>query len=371
MTGSDIHARFVGLVDTFQLDCEFSFPANGVTAIFGRSGSGKTSLLRCMAGLTRLSGARFQIGKTIWQDENQFTPPHQRDVGYVFQEANLFPHLNVRRNLIYGMKRARGKSRRPSLDQVVGLLELDHLLDRAPDRLSGGERQRVAIGRAILTRPKLLLMDEPMASLDGERRSEILPFLEDLRRDLDLPIVYITHQMNEIIRLADRIIVIDDGKIAASGSVEDVLSRLDLYPLTGRFDAGAVLTCDVAGHDDDDQLTKLVFSGGVIWVPRLELDIGHHVRIRIRARDIALSLKAPKQTSVLNIFQTRVLECRESNGSRGDISLSLGDNKLWASVTKRSMRELALKEGTEVYAMVKSVAVDRHSLGKRTAPSGI
>lgn len=369
MSGSDIYARFVGNVEKFHLDCEFDFPATGVTAIFGQSGSGKTSLLRCMAGLTELVGGEFRLGSTIWQDQHQFLPPHKRDVGFVFQEANLFPHLSVRGNLNYAMKRAGSGTGGPTFSDVVDLLGLTALLDRATDRLSGGERQRVAIGRAILAKPKLLLMDEPLANLDSDRRREILPFLESLRRDLDLPIVYVTHQMNEIIRLADRIIVIDKGKVAANGSVEDVLSRLDLYPLTGRFDAGAVLPCRVAGHDNEDQLMELAFSGGTIWAPQQELNIGHRVRIRVRARDIALSLTAPEQTSVLNIFHARVLECRESDGGRSDVGLAVGETKLWASVTKRSMRELGLKEGTEVYAMVKSVAVDRHSMGKRTSKS--
>jgi len=365
MNRSDIYARFIGNVESFQLDCEFNFPASGVTAIFGQSGSGKTSLLRCMAGLTKLPGGEFRLGQTVWQDHRLFLPPHKRDIGYVFQEANLFPHLSVRGNLNYAMKRAGSSPDGPSFIEVAELFGLTKLLDRATDRLSGGERQRVAIGRAILAKPKLLLMDEPLANLDSDRRREILPFLESLRRDLDLPIVYVTHQMNEIIRLADRIIVIDNGKVAASGSVEDVLSRLDLYPLTGRFDAGAVLNCRVVSHDNEDQLMELAFSGGTIWAPQQNLDIGNPVRIRVRARDIALSLTAPEQTSVLNIFRARVLECRESDGGRSDVALAVGETKLWASVTMRSMRELGLKEGTEAYAMIKSVAVDHHSMGKR------
>jgi molybdate transport system ATP-binding protein len=351
----------------FQLAAHFTAEASGIIALFGRSGSGKTSLVNALAGLIRPDRGRIAIdGDVLFSSADGIDRrPERRRLGYVFQEGRLFPHYSVRGNLRYGMHR--GAPRDPALafDAVVELLRLAPLLDRRPHDLSGGEKQRVAIGRALLADPMLLLMDEPLASLDLAHRAEILPFIEQLRDRLRIPIVYVSHAMEEIVRLADTLALMSEGRIAAVGTVEELTSRLDLRPLTGRFEAGAVIRATVAGADLTFGLSELAFPGGRLRVPHLGLSLGTPVRARIRARDVALALAPPQGLSILNVFAGRVLEIARDEGAMVDVRLDIGKPDrpvvLWARVTRRSAHELGLAEGKPIHALVKSVALDRMS----------
>jgi molybdate transport system ATP-binding protein len=350
----------------FRLAAEFTTEAAGITALFGRSGSGKTSLVNAIAGLLRPDRGTIRIGDEIlFSSERRIDlPPERRRIGYVFQDGRLFPHLSVRSNLTYGMRR-RGAV---GFDAVVDLLGIAHLLARRPRELSGGEKQRVAIGRALLSNPRLLLMDEPLASLDAPRKAQILPFVERLRDELKIPIVYVSHAMDEIIRLADTLVLLSEGHVAAVGSVASLTSRLDLRPLTGRYEAGAVIQAAVARQDAGDGLSELAFPGGRIVVPRVDLPHGTPVRARIRARDVSLALAAPEDISILNIFAGRIVEIADEAGAQVDVSLDIGTPAapvaLWARVTARSARHLGLAPGMPVVALVKAVALDRTSLGR-------
>ena len=349
----------------FLLNAAFQSGA-GVTALFGRSGAGKSSIVEMLAGLRRPDHGRIVLDGEVLYDSDAGIElaPERRRLGCVFQEARLFPHLSVLGNLRFGMRRTRAKERRLTIDEIVRLLDLAPLLDRRPQTLSGGERQRVAIGRALLTSPRLLLMDEPLANLDEGRKLEVLPFIERLAVELDVATVYVTHSMDEILRLAQTLILISEGRVIASGAVEELLSRLDLAPETGRWEAGAAFQAEVAEHDDTHLLTRLEFAGGSLWVARLDLDRGARLRVRIRARDVSLSLRAPEQISVLNVFPGTVLEVGSGDGSQVDVLIDIGD-RLWARITRRSQVELAIEPGKKVFALVKAVAMDRNSLGGR------
>ena len=350
----------------FDLSIAFSSETAGVTAVFGRSGAGKTTLVNMLAGLVRPDRGRIVLNdRTLFSSRDRVNlPPERRRLGYVFQEGRLFPHLSVRGNLLYGFRRVVAAERLVEPDQVIALLDLGHLMERRPGGLSGGEKQRVALGRALLASPRLLLMDEPLASLDQARKDEVLPFIERLRDELAVPVVYVSHAMDEIIRLADTLVLISDGKAAAVGTVEELTSRLDLRPLTGRYEAGAVLEARVAGHDLVFALTELAFAGGRLRVPRLDLAIGTHIRVRIRARDVALALAPPENTSILNVFPATVQEIGQDVGPQVDLLLDLGGAALWARITARSRHELGLEEGARVHAMIKAVALDRYALGR-------
>lgn len=352
---------------SFRLAARFTAPATGVTALYGRSGCGKTSLVNMLAGLSRPDRGRIAI-----DDEILFCAktgidlrPERRRLGYVFQEDRLFPHYSVRGNLAYGMKRGPARDPALSFDAVVELLGLAPLLARSPFDLSGGEKQRVAIGRAVLAAPRLLLMDEPLASLDGPRKDEVMPFIERLRDRLKIPIVYVSHAMDEILRLADTLVLMSEGSVAAVGPVEDLTSRLDLSPLTGRHDAGSVIRATIAGSDLRFGLTELVFPGGRMRVPHLGLPLGTHVRARIHARDVALALVVPHGLSILNVFAGTVTEIAADAGAMVDIRLDIGSSgqsvPLWSRITARSVHELNLALGRKVFALVKSVALDRTS----------
>lgn len=337
----------------------------GVTALFGRSGAGKTTLVQMIAGLTRPDRGRIAIGESVLFDAEAGidVPAHKRRVGYVFQDARLFPHLSVRGNLLYGPRICRRRGRL-GLDEVSGLLGLGDLLDRRPGALSGGETQRVAIGRALLSDPRILLLDEPLASLDGPRKGEILPFLERLKTEADLPIVYVSHAMEEVIRLADTMVLIDDGRVAAVGPVEEVTSRLDLRPLTGRYEAGAVVPTTVVAHDATYDLTTLELpGGGRMLVPRLHLTPGTALRMRLRARDVTLSLTAPEGASTLNVLPATVRDLAPADGAFVDVLVDAGA-PIWARVTRLSADRLDLAPGKRVYAVVKAGAIDRASLGR-------
>jgi len=353
----------------FSIDVNIDCETSGIVAFFGRSGAGKTSLVNMLAGLLRPDAGRIAVDGQVLFDAGQGVdlPPERRRLGYVFQEGRLFPHLSVRGNLIYGLRRAPAAERHTEFDQIVDLLGLEGLVERRPHDLSGGEKQRVALGRALLANPRLLLMDEPLAALDQPRKDEVLPFIERLRDELAIPIVYVSHSMQEIVRLADTLVLISDGRVVATGPLDELTSRLDLRPLTGRYEAGSVIAARVAGHDSEHGLTELVFGGGTLQVAQLDLAPGSEIRVRIRARDVALALEPPRRTSILNVLAGKVRDIGAEAGPQVDVLLDVGGTTLWARVTARSREDLALEPGRQVFALIKSVAIDSHSLGRAGA----
>ena len=354
---------------SFEIAAELACETTGIVAFFGRSGAGKTSLVNMLAGLVRPARGRIAVNGTVLFDSARGidVPPERRRLGYVFQEGRLFPHLNVRRNLLYGYARAPAGERGVGLDQVVALLGLERLLARRPHDLSGGEKQRVALGRALLANPRLLLMDEPLAALDQPRKEDVLPFVERLRDSGAVPIVYVSHAMAEIVRLADTLVLISEGRVEAVGALEDLTSRLDLRPLTGRYEAGAVVRAEVLRQDAGDGLSALGFAGGTLLVPRVEAPPGTELRLRVRARDVSLALERPKDISTLNVLPCRVAAIGEEDGPQLDLRLDAGGAALWARITRRSLGLMGLAPGTRVYALIKAVAIDRTSL-RRGAP---
>ena len=353
---NDLTARFKHGYPGFGLDVDVRLPSRGVTAIFGPSGSGKTTLLRLIAGLERAADGYLSVADEVWQDANSFVPTHARPLGYVFQDARLFPHLDVRRNLDYGLRRIPASSRRVSLDGVIDLLGIGHLMDRKPDRLSGGERQRVAIARALGVSPRLLLMDEPLAALDQARKQEVLPYLERLHDTLEIPVLYVSHAIDEVARLADHMLVLDGGCVMAQGSTIDLMARADL-PLSRDDGEGALIEASVAGHDETYQLTDVVFPGGRLTLPRQARAVGQRVRVRILARDVSLTLAAQTGTSIINILPARVTGITETSPSQSVVSLDLGGTTLLARVTRKSVDALGLKPGLALHAQIKGVAL--------------
>jgi molybdate transport system ATP-binding protein len=352
---SVIEARFATAPGAFSLDVDLAVPARGVTALFGPSGSGKTTLLRLIAGLARAPG-RLVVDGDVWQDARTFLPTHRRALGYVFQEASLFPHLSVRGNLEYGMKRVPPGQRTVGWDAVIEWLGLAPLIDRAPHQLSGGQRQRVAIGRALLASPRLLLLDEPLSALDADSRAEILPFLERLHRELVLPVVYVSHALDEVARLADTLVLIEAGRIAYQGPLADGLTRLDL-PLAHRDLAGSVIDTRIVAHDTALQLTRVACGSLALELPGLHGAPGAALRVRIAARDVSLALTRPTQTSILNLLPARVTDIAADAPGQVLVRLAHADAVLLARITLKSARLLALQPGSEVVAQVKSVAV--------------
>jgi molybdate transport system ATP-binding protein len=353
---NDLAARFRHGYPGFGLEVDLRLPPRGVTAIFGPSGSGKTTLLRLIAGLERAAGGYLSVADAVWQDAQTFVPTHERPLGYVFQDARLFPHLDVRRNLDYGLSRIPASSRRVSLDGVIELLGIGPLMDRKPERLSGGERQRVAIARALVVSPRLLLLDEPLAALDQARKQEVLPYLERLHDTLDIPVLYVSHAIDEVARLADHMVVLDAGRVVAQGSTLDLMARTDL-PLSGEDAAGAVIEAGVAGHDETYQLTSVVFPGGRLTLPRQARDVGQRVRVRILARDVSITLAAQTGTSIINILPARVTAIAAAGPSQSVVSLDLGGTAILARVTRKSVDALGLKPGLAVHAQIKGVAL--------------
>jgi len=348
----------------FVLDARFG-SGPGLNALFGRSGAGKTSLVNAIAGLIRPERGRIVVDGAVLLDTERgiFVPKHRRRLGYVFQESRLFPHLTVRQNLLFGRWFTPRAERRDNLMEIAALLGIVHLLERRPGALSGGERQRVAIGRALLASPRLLLMDEPLASLDAERKDEILPYVERLRDEMGVPIIYVSHAIAEVTRLATTMVLMSDGRVDAVGPLTEIMGRLDLYPRTGRFEAGAVLEMKVAGHDPSYGLTTLRSAAGEIRVPRLDLPDGTPLRVHVRARDVIVAIVKPSGISALNVLPGRIAEIGPDRGAVRDIRIELGGASLLARVTFRSLSELGLVSGREVFAIVKSVAIDRHSVG--------
>ena len=356
-------ARFNGSLGSFSLDLAFKAPMRGVTAIFGPSGCGKTTVLRCVAGLRRMAG-RLRIGEEVWQDDETgtFRKPYQRSVGYVFQEASLFPHLTVRQNLEYGARRA-GSARPLSVVRfadVVELLGIGALLDRGPVSLSGGERQRVAVGRALLSQPRLLLMDEPLSGLDYGAKEEILPYFEVLHETLSVPILYVSHDLREVARLADTMVVLSNGRKVCQGPIQEILERLDLSPWDGDFETCVVLHARVADQDRPFRITRLDHHGQSISIPAADLEIGEEVRLRIRSRDVALATAKPQGTSVRNILSGTVIDIVEDPDTAfAEVLVDIGGGRLRARITRDASAELGLATGKPVYALVKTISFDR------------
>ncbi len=356
-----IRARFRVPYPDFSLDVDLSLPGRGVTALFGHSGSGKTTCLRCVAGLERAKDGYLQINGELWQDSGtrHFLPPHKRALGYVFQEASLFEHLSVLRNLEYGLKRIAASERRVALDHAVDLLGIEHLLERRPARLSGGERQRVGIARALLTSPKLLLMDEPLAALDLKRKGEILPYLERLHDELDIPILYVSHSPDEVARLADHLVLMDEGKVLASGPIGEILARLDL-PMARGEDAGVVIEGLVTGYDPAYQLLSLGFANSAmnVRVAHSPVASGKHMRFKVQARDVSLNLERPLHSSILNFLPVTVsAEVPADNAAHVLVRLEMDGTPLLARITRYSRDQLGLHIGQRLWAQIKSVAL--------------
>ena len=354
-------ASFNLTFSAFHLDVTIDVPAEGIIAVFGPSGSGKTTFLRCLAGLERASAGSMAVDGQVWQDEKQgiFVSLSQRPIGYVFQEPRLFPHLNVHANLQYGWKRTVKAERHITIDQVVQVLDIEKLLERRPISLSGGEQQRVAIGRALLTSPQLLLMDEPLSSLDLQRKREILPFIQRLESEFHIPIVYVSHDLHEIVELAKTVMLLKEGKVAGSGPIEKVFSQLNLRHLIPENHLGALVDTTIVEQDQEFGLTKLAFSGGHLHVPRQDRQIGEHLRVQILAKDVSVISSPPSfQTSVLNLLEATVLEIGEVNTEHPfvDIKLDIGC-PLLATITRKSLTTLKLHLGQRVYAQIKAVAL--------------
>ncbi len=352
-----IDARFALTWPGFTLDIDVQLPGRGVIALFGPSGCGKTTLLRSLAGLERPRG-RLVVNGEVWQDDPTWLPAHQRPIGYVFQEASLFPHLSVQSNLAYGMQRS-ADAGGVDLDQVIDLLGIRPLLMRRPHALSGGERQRVGIARALAVNPKLLLMDEPLAALDHARKQEILPYLDRLQQSLAIPIVYVTHAPDEVTRLASHLVVLDQGRAVASGPLAETLARLDLPVKLGE-DTGVVIDARVGQIDHDWHLARMDFDGGQLWTRDPQLPVGTAVRVRILARDVSLARDEPGRSSIQNVLQGRIDGIADDDApGLALVRVQLGAAAILARVTRRSLAELALQPGEAAWVQVKSVALAR------------
>jgi molybdate transport system ATP-binding protein len=340
----------------FSLDAAFQAPGQGITALFGPSGCGKTSLLRSIAGLEPSARGYVSINGMVWQNDQRSMPAHQRELGYVFQEASLFPHLSVMGNLQFGRKRSHAKAQ-IDLDALIDLLGIEPLLNRKPQSLSGGERQRVGIARALAVNPHLLLMDEPLAALDLPRKQEILPYLEQLHRELKIPVLYVTHSPDEVVRLANHIVVLDKGRVVASGSLVDILSRVDL-PIRLGDDLGAVLQATVAEIDSQWKLARLDFAGGVFWTRAQQLSVGDAVRVRVLARDVSIAREQPTASTIQNVLSVRITDIvNDDQEGLMLVRVMVGESSLIARVTQRSVSELKLEPGQPVWIQVKSVAL--------------
>ena len=343
----------------FALDVDLRLPGQGVTTLFGPSGCGKTTLLRAVAGLERARPGRVLVRGQIWQDDTQdiWQPTHQRALGYVFQEASLFHHLSVRRTIEYGLNRTSAARRQIVLEQAVDLLGIAPLLERATATLSGGERQRVAIARALATSPRVLLMDEPLAALDMARKAEVLPYLERLPRELDMPILYVSHATDEVARLASHLVLLRDGKVQAQGDPAELMGTLDL-PLAQGDAAATIVAGTVLAHDLEDHLTTIAFPGGRLQlVSTRQRPVGQAVRLRVQARDVSLTLSPQTGTSILNAVPAQVVALREDSPGQIMVALEAGTTRLLARITQRSARTLCLTPGMHVVAQVKGIAL--------------
>lgn len=370
---STLHVETSLSLGDFALEINHHFPLAGITALFGPSGSGKSTLLRIIAGLEYRSRGVVRFRNEVWQgtDPNAFVPPHRRGIGYVFQDARLFPHLTVRGNLAYAEKRSRTGSSAIAFDDVVRVLDLEPLLSRRATSLSGGEIQRVAIGRSLLARPRLLLMDEPLAALDLKRKGEILPYIDRLPEIFDLPVIYVTHAIEEVAHLATTMVILGSGRTVAHGRVADVLERLDLPDAMGHFEAGVVLSARVVGHDEQFQLTTLDHGGQSIVMPMAEVEPGTELRLRVRARDVSLATQRPNGISVRNILTGVVSDvAEEPDTAFAEVLVDIGGARLRSRITRHALVDLSLRPGTPVFALVKSIAFDRRALSPNAGGPG-
>lgn len=356
-TGEGIRIRFEGQFGRFMLDVALELPGRGVSVLFGGSGSGKTTLLRCIAGLERVARGALSVNGEVWQDDalQVFMPAHRRAVGYVFQDAALFPHLTVRRNLEFGLKRIPETERRVPLEQAVDLLNIRPLLTRYPSRLSGGEQQRVAVARALLSSPRLLLMDEPLAALDIPLKREILPYLERLHDELNIPMLYVTHSPDELVKLGDHLVMLDGGRVTGHGPLMSMLTRLE--GLSGfTEEPGVIVKARVVSHDPVARLTRLEFSGGHLLIPLGTTAIGQRLRCRVLPADVSLTLTRATDTSVLNVLPARVMNLEvRYDSAHVMVQLDVCGTVLFARITRYSCERLELRPGLCVYAQIKAV----------------
>lgn len=351
----------------FDLDFSCDFHLTGVTALFGPSGAGKSTVLRILAGLEAGARGRIRYADETWLDSDRklVVPAHRRAVGYVFQDARLFSHLDVHGNLRFADRRATRSGNGAGFESVVEALDLGPLLARSTGSLSGGERQRVAIGRALLSRPRLLLLDEPLAAMDAARKGEILPYIEALPTEFDIPAIYVSHSVDEVARLADRIVVLATGRVAACGNAVEVLERPDLQHLTGHFEAGAVIDARVVAHDRNFCLTSVEFCGQLILMPLIDLPLGEVIRLRIRARDVTLAARRPEAVSTRNVIACNITEIvEEPRTAFAEAFVDAGGGLLRARLTRKAVADLGLRQGDRVFALVKSVSFDRRALAK-------
>lgn len=347
---------FKQTLGSLRLEVNTQLPTESITAIFGLSGAGKTSLINVIGGLTKPDSGRIVLNNRVLVDieKNIFLPPEKRKIGYVFQDARLFPHYTVRGNLLYGMS----PTMKVQFDKIIRLLGIEHLLSRFPFTLSGGEKQRVAIGRALLTAPDILLMDEPLASLDLPRKRELLPYLEKLSQDVQIPILYVSHSLDEIIRLADNVIVMDAGLIKATGKLEDVWASSTLRPWLQKETLSSVANVMVVEHHASYDMTATAFGNQLLWLPQVEAKIGRDIRIRIDASDVSLSTSRPSSSSIRNTLHMKVFEINKNNG-QVDIKLGNDGHYLWARITPWAKDELNIQEGQWLYAQIKSISLSR------------
>jgi molybdate transport system ATP-binding protein len=344
---------------TFTLDIDINMPGQGITAIFGESGSGKTSLLRCIAGLEKNASGSLNVNGECWQETCVFVPTHKRSLGYVFQEASLFDHLTAMGNLHYAIKRNHQAVNPKLLNQVISVMGINGILTQFPQQLSGGEKQRVAIARALLSQPKLLLMDEPLASLDTARKLEILPYLERLRSLFNIPILYVSHAVDEIVRLADHIVIMRQGKVITQGGITELFSRTDL-PLGVSNEVGAILECNVVEKDKKWHLMRVTFDGGELWLPNVENKQNNTQRIRILASDVSLTLSPHTDSSILNVLSGRIVEIiNDEDPAMSLVRLKVGGNYLLARLTLKSLQKLDLALGKSIWIQIKSAAIVR------------
>lgn len=353
----------------FDLDIDEALALDGVTALFGPSGGGKTTVLRIIAGLERGAGGRIALGGAVWADSGQglLLPAHRRPVGYLFQDARLFPHLDVAGNLRFAERRSRDGDSAITMDGIVEALDLAPLLNRRVGTLSGGERQRVALGRTLLTRPRLLLLDEPLSALDIGRKADILPYLEAAPRRYGIPTIFVSHSVEEVSQLANEVVVLADGQVQTRGPAARVLERLDLQSITGHFEAGVLLETQVIGHDPEFHLTRVDLEGQTITMPMVAgLERGDRVRLRVRARDVAIATAPPQAISIRNVVSGVIREIEtEAETAFAEVFIAVGGQRLRSRITRQSVAELGLQVGAPVYGLIKSISFDRRVLGQR------